>query len=91
VRIALGARPVDIVAMTAGEGMRLAAIGVAAGGALAYGAGRLLESLLAGVKPSDPETFAAAIVLAVAMTLAGSLVPIVRATRVDPTTAMRAE
>jgi putative ABC transport system permease protein len=91
VRIALGARPSDIVYMTVGEGLKLAAIGIAAGGVLAYGAGRMLESLLAGAKPWDPQTFAAAAALVLAMTVAGSLVPAIRAVRVDPTTAMRAE
>jgi predicted permease len=91
VRIALGAQPGDILNLTVGEGFKLAAIGLLAGIALAYGAGRLLQSLLAGVKPWDPVAFAAAALLAVAMTAAGSLLPAIRAVRVDPTTAMRAE
>jgi predicted lysophospholipase L1 biosynthesis ABC-type transport system permease subunit len=91
VRIALGARAGDIVYLTVSEGLKLAVIGTLAGGALAYGAGRLLESLLAGVKPWDPGTFAAAAVLSAAMTVAGSLAPAIRAVRVDPATAMRAE
>ena len=63
----------------------------AAGIALAFATGRVLESLLAGVQPGDPVTFAAAAVLSLAMAGAGSLLPAIRALRVDPTTAMRAE
>jgi hypothetical protein len=91
VRIALGARPADIVYMTVSEGFKLAAIGIAAGGVLAYGAGGLLQSLLAGGKPWDLATFAAAAALSLAMTVMGSLLPAIRAVRVDPTTAMRSE
>jgi predicted permease len=91
VRIALGAARSDIFNMTLGEGLKLAVVGIVVGMAIAYATGRLLESLLAGVKPWDLGTFAVAVVLAVAMTLAGSLLPAFRAVRVDPTAAMRAE
>ena len=89
--MALGAEASDIARMTLREGFRLAALGVLAGVPLSYGAGRLLESLLAGVKPSDLATFGAAAGLAVLMTLAGSLLPTLRAVRVDPLTAIRTE
>jgi predicted permease len=91
VRIALGAQQADIVSMTLGEAFKLAAMGIVTGVVLAYGAGRMLQSLLAGVKPWDVATFVMAIALALAMTAAGSLLPAIRAIRVDPTTAMRAE
>ena len=91
VRMALGADAGDIARMTLGNGFRLAAIGVLLGIPLAYGAGRLLESLLAGVQPSDFATLAAAAGLALVMTLAGSLLPTLRAVRVDPLTAIRTE
>jgi putative ABC transport system permease protein len=91
VRIALGANRGDILGLTMGEGLWLGLAGVALGGAMAWGAGRLLESLLAGVKPNDPGTYAAAAALALVMTLAGSLLPSLRAVRVDPTTAIRTE
>src|SRR5258707_3152144 len=91
VRMALGADASDIARMTLREGFRLAALGVLAGVPLAYGAGRLLESLLAGVKPSDVATFGAAAGLTLLMTLAGSLLPTLRAVRVDPITAIRTE
>jgi ABC-type lipoprotein release transport system permease subunit len=77
--------------MVVRDGAVLAAGGVALGGALAYAAGRELESLLAGVQPGDTATFAAAISLCLVMTLAGSLLPALRAVRTDPTTAIRAQ
>jgi putative ABC transport system permease protein len=91
VRMALGAQRSDILRATVGEGFRLAAAGVAMGAVLGYGAGRLLQSLLAGIDPWDPATFAAAAALSLTMTLAGSLLPAIRAVRVDPTIAMRAD
>jgi predicted permease len=91
VRVALGAQRRDIVNMTVRDGFRLAAMGIVTGLAFAYVAGRLLQSLLAGVTPGDPATFAAAAALSVAMAVAGSVLPALRALRVDPTTAMRAE
>jgi ABC-type antimicrobial peptide transport system permease subunit len=91
VRIALGARSGDILTMVAGEGLALAVIGTAAGIAVAYGAGRWMQSLLAGVNPADLPTFASAVGLAMVMTVGGSLWPALRAARVDPVTAIRAE
>jgi putative ABC transport system permease protein len=91
VRIALGARAADILRMVIGRSALLAAIGVAIGGALALAAGRSLEALLYGVSPADGGVFAAAITVAVMMTLAGSLLPAWRAIKVDPIQATRAE
>ena len=86
-RIALGARPGDILKMIVRDGLILAGIGIAAGAALAYAAGMGLRALLAGVRPGDAATFASAIALCLLMTLAGSLIPAVRAVRVDPAAA----
>ena len=91
VRMALGAQRGDILTMILWRGARLAVIGVGAGALLAFVAGRSLQALLAGVSPGDPITFAAAVALVLAMTLAGSLLPALRATRLDPATAMRVE
>jgi putative ABC transport system permease protein len=91
IRVALGARPGAIAGMLLRDGARLAAIGVAAGCAAGYGAGRLLEAMLAGVKPNDPAVFASAGLVATAMVMVGSLWPSLRALRVDPATAIRAE
>jgi putative ABC transport system permease protein len=91
VRIALGAQPVDIVSMVMRRSVLLAVVGVVPGIALAYAAGRAMEALLAGITPGDFVTFGTAVGLSVAMTVAGSLVPTLRALRVDPMTAIRAE
>ena len=77
--------------MVLGDGVRLAAIGALIGTGLAYAAGRALEALLAGVPASDPLTFGAALGLALLTTLVGCLVPALRAVRVDPTVALRAQ
>lgn len=91
VRIALGARSPDIFRMVVLRAMTLAAMGAGLGAATAYAGGRKMESMLAGVSPADSTTFASAIILALVMTLIGSIVPALRAMRVDPLIAMRAE
>jgi len=91
VRMALGAQRSDILSMTLGDGMRLAAFGLLIGGAMAYVSGRMLEALLAGVKPDDIATFGAAAALALIMTLVGSALPAWRAVRIDPTVAIRTD
>jgi predicted permease len=91
VRMALGAGSGDIISMILRDGTVLAAAGIAIGIALAYGAGRGLQSLLAGVAPGDAGTFAAAIGLCFLMTLIGSFTPALRAVRIDPVTAIRSE
>jgi putative ABC transport system permease protein len=91
VRIALGAQPGDVMAMVVGNSLRMAAIGGAIGLTVAYAAGRSMEALLAGVKPSDAATFGAAACLIVAMIVVGTIVPTWRALRIDPMTALRAD
>jgi predicted permease len=91
VRMALGAAPRDVVSMVVGQGVRLAAAGVLPGLALAYAAGRTLESLLASVKPGDGVTFLVVAGVCLAMTTAGCLVPAIRAARLDPMAAIRAD
>ena len=61
------------------------------GVALAYAAGRSMQALLAGVAPADMPTMVAAVGLSALMTTVGSLMPTLRALRVDPITALRAE
>jgi len=91
VRIALGAQPRDILTMVLRRSAVLAAAGVIPGIALAYAAGRSMEALLAGVKPADASTMAAAVTLVVVMTIVGSAMPTLRALRVNPITAIRVE
>jgi ABC-type antimicrobial peptide transport system permease subunit len=91
VRIALGAQSGDILRMVVRRSVVLATAGVIPGIALAYVAGRSMQALLAGVKPADAPTMIAAVGLSLLMTLVGSLMPTLRALRVDPITALRAE
>jgi len=91
VRIALGAQRRDILAMVLSRGVTLAIAGVVPGMFLAYVAGRSMEALLAGVRPADTLTLVSAVGLSVLMTVLGTLAPTVRALRVDPITALRAE
>jgi len=73
------------------SGLHLAFLGVVIGAALAVPAGRALQAVLAGVSPADVVTFGGAIGLAILMTIAGSLLPALRATRVDPLQVIRSE
>jgi putative ABC transport system permease protein len=91
VRMALGALPRDIAASMLGEGLRLTAIGVVVGVGLALAATRLLNALLFGTSPTDALTFVSAAVLIVTIAAAASLVPALRASRVDPLIALRDE
>jgi predicted permease len=91
VRIALGAQSRDILRLVLQQSVVLAAAGVGLGMALAYVAGRAMQALLAGIPPADPATFLIAALLCLLMTIAGSLVPSLRALRVDPIAAIRAE
>jgi putative ABC transport system permease protein len=91
VRMALGAGSSEIVTLVVRRGAGLAAIGVIGGVGIAAMAGRTLQSVLAGVSPSDPAVFSGAVSLAVLMTLLGCLLPAIRAVRVDPIEAIRNE
>ena len=91
VRMALGAQSADILRMVVRRSVLLALAGVIPGVALAYVAGRSMEALLAGVKPADLPTMLAAVGLSALMTVVGSVMPTLRALRVDPITALRAE
>ncbi len=73
------------------EGIVLAGAGVILGLVLSYYAGRSIQALLAGVAPLDPPTIAVSGMIACVMTLSGSLLPALRAMRVDATTAIRSE
>jgi putative ABC transport system permease protein len=91
IRLALGAGQGDIFRMVLVQGARLAVAGLLPGLALAYIAARLMESLLAGVRPADALTFSTAAALCLITTLLGALFPALRAVRADPTAIMRAE
>jgi putative ABC transport system permease protein len=91
VRIALGATPGDIRGLVLAQGMRLAAIGLAAGVALALLSGRILQGLLFGITPRDPVILTLVTATVALATLAACYIPVRRAVRVDPMVALRAE
>ena len=71
------------------QAVLLAGAGVVPGIAVAYAAGRAMQGLLVGIRPYDGATFGAVALLCLLMTLAGSLVPVLRAVRVEPAVALR--
>jgi ABC-type antimicrobial peptide transport system permease subunit len=91
VRVALGARPAHVFGLVVRQGMTLAAVAVGLGilGALALG--RVMENLLFGVGARDPLTLATVAAGLLLTAFAASALPALRATRVDPSEALRAE
>jgi predicted permease len=91
VRMALGARPADVLRMVLKEGLKLVVVGVALGVAASLMLTRLLEGMVYGVKVRDPLIFAMVNLLMVAVALLACYLPARRATRVDPLVALRYE
>ena len=91
VRMALGAGRRDVFALVVGDGLKLTALGVAVGLAAAGAVSASLGSLLYGVEPLDPPTFAAMTLAIVAASALACLLPARRAARVDPMIALRTE
>jgi putative ABC transport system permease protein len=91
VRTALGATPGRILALVLSQGARLIIVGLGAGLVGALALGQVLRSLLFGVAPNDPPTLAAVTGALAVVALLACLVPVLRALRVDPVTALRAE
>jgi ABC-type antimicrobial peptide transport system permease subunit len=89
VRLALGARPADVLRPVVGEALGLAAAGAALGAAAAVAGGRFLAGLLYGVRPADPITIAAVVALVMTVTLAAAALPGRRAARTDPGRTLR--
>lgn len=91
IRIATGAHPRVLLWQVLREGGRVTAAGLAIGLLLALGAGQILQSLLYGVRSVEPLVLVTAPLVLLAASLAASFLPALRATRVNPTVALRAE
>jgi putative ABC transport system permease protein len=91
IRMALGAARGRVLALVVGQGMVLAGAGVTIGLVAAFALTRLLTSQLFGVRATDPATFTFVSALLVAIALLATLLPAMRATRVDPVVALRDE
>jgi ABC-type antimicrobial peptide transport system permease subunit len=91
IRMALGARPIEIVAMVTRDGMALAAVGAVAGTLAALGLSQVLRSALSEVGDIQPVVYGGGLaILATALALA-CVVPALRASRLDPIIALRSE
>ena len=91
VRMALGAQRFDVLRMVLSDGARMTLMGVTIGLLASLGLTRLMSSMLFGIKPTDPLTFAAVALLLSAIALLACYVPARRAMSVDPTVALRYE
>jgi predicted permease len=91
VRMTLGAGPGQIFNLIVGQGLRLAAIGVAAGLLAAFGLTRGMNTMLVGVKATDPATFATMAVVFLIIAAVASWLPAWRAASLDPNAALREE
>lgn len=91
IRMALGARPGDVIGQVLRQGLRLAVIGVGIGALAAAAVAQVLQSLLYGVSAFDPVAYALAAALLLAVAVAANLIPAWRAARTDPMRALRYE
>jgi len=91
IRVALGAKPAQIINMVVGQNLRVVALGLALGLLCAIPATRLLRGLLFQVGPNDPVTFVAIGVTLTLVALVASYLPARRGTRIDPVVTLKAE
>jgi predicted permease len=91
IRVALGARPPEVVRLIIGQGLRVTAAGIAIGLLISVLASRLIGSLIQGVSPTDAITWSSAVAVWIAVALLACWVPARRAVRVEPTVALREE
>ena len=91
IRIALGARPGDVLQMTIKQGLKLVGAGMILGLTAAFLLTRVLQSLLFGISATDPVTFFGTSLVLLAVAILASYLPALRATKVDPIIALRAQ
>ena len=91
IRMALGATGPDVLKLVVSDGMKPILVGVAIGLVAALALSRLIASLIFGVRPTDPLTFAAVSVLLVAVGIVANIVPAYRASRIEPVRTLRDE
>ena len=91
IRLALGARLSDVLRMVIVEGMKPTLLGVTVGIVGALALGRVMSSLIYGVKPTDPLTFLAVAAVLAMVALLATFIPAYRAAKVDPMVALRYE
>jgi ABC-type antimicrobial peptide transport system permease subunit len=91
IRIAIGAHPRALLWQVLREGGRITAIGIGIGLVLAVGAGQFLQGILYGVNSIEPVVLATAPLILLGASLLASYIPALRATKVDPTVALRSE
>jgi predicted permease len=91
VRMALGARYANVLALVLRQGLALAGVGIVIGVIGAFGLTQMLASLLYGVTPTDPVTFAAAPAILLGVAAVACWIPARRAARIDPMLALRQE
>jgi predicted permease len=90
IRMALGADTGDVQRHVLRGTLRLAAIGIVAGSVASFAAGRAIASLLFATQPADPLSFVAMVLMIIAIALIAALIPAWRASRINPTVALRA-
>jgi putative ABC transport system permease protein len=91
IRVALGATAADVVALVLRQGMWIVGVGLAAGLAVVFTVGRLVQALLYHTSPHDPLALAATGTLLAIIALVACFIPARRAAKVDPLLALRAE
>ena len=91
IRMAIGARPADVLRMVLSQGLAFTLIGIAAGLAIALSVSRFFQDFVVGVSPHDPLILIGVPAILAAVMLAACWLPAWRASRVDPTHALRQE
>jgi putative ABC transport system permease protein len=91
IRMALGAQRSDVLKMTVKQGLKLVVMGLAIGLVAAFVLTRVMASLLFGVSATDPVTFLSISLVLMSVAMLASYIPALRATKVDPMVALRAQ